>query len=91
MSARGRACTTCEYAEVTMEDDDLAMECRRHPPVSAPEFKLLDPPPDDPELVAEHARLSELDVHAEAMHRFPHVQAGDWCGEWSPEDSEVAS
>lgn len=90
MSAKGRSCATCEYAEVSMEDGELAMECRRQPPVSAPEIKLLDPPADDPELVARHAELSEdIELGVDALHRFPHVRECDWCGEWSPEHAEA--
>lgn len=71
----GRSCDSCVWADTTLRDGELVMECHLNPPMTMPPAPELAADPDD---YAER----EGDVFIEAFaepHRYPVVTETDWC------------
>lgn len=64
-------CSTCRYAELTVDGDDPRVECRRFPP------QLLMAVGVEIDLGDETER-TEI-----GSQGWPIVQSEDWCGEWA--------
>ena len=69
-----RSCESCSFSEVSIIEEGPVIECRRFPPMSAPQMS-------EAETIIEYddetVTLGEFKVH-----RFPVVESSDWCGEW---------
>ena len=70
----GPRCSDCRFSALAVLDEGPVVECRRFPPVTAPELPEVSITVDDGE------ELSTME--SIAMHRFPVVLADDWCGEY---------
>lgn len=81
-------CATCRYAGMAVVESGPVVECHRFPPAPDLGSALLDPPADDPKLIAEHAELS---IEVGQLDRYPVVRETDWCGEFAlPEDQDLS-
>lgn len=74
-----RGCGTCAWADTTIRDDELVMECHLNPPVTMPPAPEI---PVDPEAGIWDGLLAGDGVTIEAFaepHRYPVVTETDWC------------
>lgn len=86
-----RSCATCVWADATLRDGELVMECHLTPPTTMPPAPPL---PDATVTVYEDEVFGDEPVEAEVLafaepHRYPVVTDTDWCADHTPEETPV--
>lgn len=81
-----RSCSTCVWADTTLRDGELVLECHLTAPTTMPPA----PPLPDATVTVDDGDPVEVEVMAFAEpHRYPVVTDTDWCADHTPEEIPV--
>mgnify|MGYP003440281164 FL=1 len=76
----GRSCDTYTWADTTLRDGELVMECHLNPPMTMPPAPEVPVDPAEEFPLGPDYDLGGVTIEAFAEpHRYPVVTETDWC------------